>query len=75
MSASISSPVRTRTDAVRGTAIARGKALFGAAAFLSLVASVGLFFTGSREQGIFVGLWVPSILAAGALLLAGGEDR
>ena len=32
--------------------------------------SVYLFFTGSREQGIFVGIWVPSILSAGALLLA-----
>ena len=39
------------------------------AAGLSFVMSVSLFFTGSREQGIFVGIWVPSILSAGALLL------
>jgi hypothetical protein len=36
--------------------------------------SVYLFFSGDHERGIFVGIWVPSILAAGALLL-GREDR
>lgn len=49
--------------------IGRTKALFFAAAFLSFLMSVYLFFGGSREQGIFVGIWVPSILSAGALLL------
>lgn len=49
--------------------ISRPKALFLLAAGLSFLMSVSLFFTGSREQGIFVGIWVPSILAAGALLL------
>lgn len=48
------------------------KALFILAAGLSFLLSVSLFFTGSREQGIFVGIWVPSILSAGALLL--GRD-
>jgi hypothetical protein len=51
-----------------------GRLLIFAAAGLSFLASVALFFTGSREQGIFVGLWVPSILSAGALL-AGGTHR
>lgn len=41
------------------------------AAFASFLLSVTLWFTGSHEQGLFVGLWVPSILALGALLLAG----
>jgi len=50
--------------------IGRPKALFILAAGLSFLMSVYLFFTGSREQGIFVGIWVPSILSAGALLLA-----
>lgn len=45
------------------------KALFMLAAGISFLLSVYLFFTGSREQGIFVGIWVPSILSAGALLL------
>jgi hypothetical protein len=49
--------------------VSRPKALFMLAAGLSFVMSVSLFFTGSQEQGIFVGIWVPSILSAGALLL------
>ena len=49
--------------------IGGAKALFLLAAGLSFVMSVCLYFTGSREQGIFVGIWVPSILSAGALLL------
>ena len=40
-----------------------------AAAFASFVLSVTLWFTGSHEQGIFVGLWVPSILSFGAVAL------
>jgi hypothetical protein len=49
--------------------VAKPKALFMLAAGLSFMMSVTLFFTGSQEQGIFVGIWVPSILSAGALLL------
>jgi hypothetical protein len=49
--------------------VGRPKALFMLAAGVSFILSVSLFFTGSREQGIFVGIWVPSILSAGALLL------
>jgi hypothetical protein len=48
--------------------VSKPKALFMLAAGLSFLMSVSLFFTGSREQGIFVGIWVPSILSAGALL-------
>jgi hypothetical protein len=35
--------------------------------------SVFLFFNGDQQRGIFVGIWVPSILSAGILLLK--EDR
>jgi len=35
------------------------------AAFLSFLLSVSLWFTGQREEGVFVGIWVPSILAFG----------
>ena len=45
------------------------KALFFLAAFLSFVFSVFLYFKVDRMQGIFVGIWVPSILSAGSLLL------
>ena len=40
------------------------------AAGLSFLLSVTLWFTGSQEQGIFVGLWVPSILSFGAFVFA-----
>ncbi len=32
------------------------------AAFASFVASVGLWFLFNRDYGVYVGLWVPSIL-------------
>jgi hypothetical protein len=44
--------------------------LFLAAAGLSFLLSIGLWFGGSREEGVFVGLWVPSILAAGAFWIS-----
>ena len=31
--------------------------------FLSFLYSVGLWFSGNQLEGIFVGIWVPSILA------------
>jgi len=37
-------------------------------AFLSLIYSEILFFNGNTEQAIFIGLWVPSILAFGIYL-------
>jgi hypothetical protein len=43
-----------------------GATLFLVAAAASFLLSIVLWFTDNREQGIFVGLWVPSILAAGA---------
>lgn len=49
----------------------KARLLFGLAAFASFVLSVSLWFGGYREQGMFVGLWVPSILGLGALMLAG----
>lgn len=41
-----------------------------AAAFLSFLFSVYLWFTGQRDEGVFVGIWVPSILAFGGYLRA-----
>lgn len=41
------------------------------ASFLSFVLSVYLWFSGvpdAKDQGIFVGLWVPSILGLGNLM-------
>ncbi|MBT5402826.1 MAG: hypothetical protein HOL28_05210 [Crocinitomicaceae bacterium] len=31
-------------------------------AFISFVLSVSLWFTGQKDEGMFVGIWVPSIL-------------
>jgi hypothetical protein len=44
-----------------------GRALILLGAFVSFVLSVSLWFSGHHDQGIFVGLWVPSILALGGL--------
>lgn len=53
---------------------ARNSILFAAAA--SLLVSVALWFSGHREEGLFVGLWVPSILGVGNLfLLTRGSTR
>ncbi len=50
------------------------KRLFYLAAAASLVLSVALYFIAEDERaGIFVGLWVPSILSFANLALA-GED-
>jgi hypothetical protein len=48
-----------------------GKMLVLGAAFVSFLLSVSLWFSGHREEGMFVGLWVPSILSLGALVYAG----
>ncbi len=42
-----------------------GAALFLASAFLSFVLSIVLWFSDHHQEGLFVGLWVPSILSAG----------
>jgi hypothetical protein len=47
----------------------RAKSLVLLAAFVSFVISVVLWFGGQHDQGIFVGLWVPSILSLGAVVL------
>lgn len=40
--------------------------LFLLAAVIGLLLSVYLWFTGQRTEGTFVGIWVPTVLAAGA---------
>ena len=47
-----------------------GIRLFLIAAAISFLLSIGLWFAGSRDEGVFVGLWVPSILAAGAFWIS-----
>jgi hypothetical protein len=50
-----------------------------AAAMVSLVLSITIYFgagddTNGRLNGIYVGTWVPSILALGALLLVARKN-
>lgn len=53
----------------------RAAAAFTAAAFASFIFSVVLWFVGHHEQGIFVGIWVPSILSFGVIALQIVGDR
>ena len=46
------------------------KMLFIIAGFLSFLLSVFLYFLVDEQQGIYVGLWVPSIWSLGALTLS-----
>jgi hypothetical protein len=46
-------------------AISINDILFLGAGFISFLLSVYLWFTGSSEQAIFVGIWVPSIITLG----------
>ncbi|MDC0262029.1 hypothetical protein OAK47_02275 [Planctomycetaceae bacterium] len=48
---------------------------FLAAAAASFAFSVGLWFNDYKEQGAFVGLWVPSILSLGTLIMAGQKHE
>jgi hypothetical protein len=49
------------------------------AAALSLALSITLYFAGNDESdklnGIYVGVWVPSILALGTFILAGRKGE
>ena len=47
----------------------KAKLAFMAAAFVSFVLSVWLWFAVDRELGLFVGLWVPAIHSLGTLVL------
>jgi hypothetical protein len=57
----------------RATPEVGARALILFAAFASFVVSVVLWFGGHHQQGIFVGLWVPSILALGGMVLRRSE--
>jgi hypothetical protein len=65
--AATSPPPDRATARRRREDIARGLILV--AAFASFVLSVSLWFAGDEQEGIFVGIWVPSIVSLGAFLL------
>ncbi len=71
---STSTPPRPLTQHHRRRIAA--KLLFIIAGTASFLLSVWLwFFTDDRETAMYVGLWVPSLFALGALVLAPGGDR
>jgi hypothetical protein len=51
-------------------ALDKARWLIVAAAGLSFALSVFLWFSGQKEEGLFVGIWVPSILSLGSLIFA-----
>jgi hypothetical protein len=67
--------VRTNRREVSMTRERLGVTLFLIAAGLSFLLSIALWFTDNRDEGMFVGLWVPSILAAGAFWIAAVRTR
>lgn len=74
MGASITSETAATTSERRSvSAYHKVKLAFLAAAFVSFVLSVALWFQVDRELGLFVGLWVPAIHSLGTLVLV-GED-
>jgi len=60
------------TDASRLAAV-RGLILL--AALISFVLSVSLWFAGNRDEGLFVGIWVPTIISLGAFLVPRRAER
>ena len=59
----------TTADLELARATNRARILVVTGAFLSFLFSISLWFSGMRDEGLFVGLWVPSILGLGNLLL------
>ena len=52
-----------------------GVTLFLVAAAGSFLLSIALWFTDHEDEALFVGLWVPSILAAGAFWMTAVRTR
>lgn len=59
--------------------IGKGDVLVLLAAFLSFLFSISLWFgygmTASKEAGVFVGLWVPSIISTGIYFRVAARKR
>jgi hypothetical protein len=52
-----------------------GVTLFLVAAGASFLLSIALWFTDNKDEAVFVGLWVPSILAAGGFWMVAVKTR
>ena len=72
MGAKLDTKIKRKAD-FKGFWIAKGLIL--SASLFSMIFSIYLFYTKDTQNGIFVGIWVPSILSAGALLFAGNHEQ
>ena len=63
MKSDLSVPEKNQKEKV--AIITMPETLFLVAAFISFVLSVSLWFFSNKEQGLFVGIWVPSIISLG----------
>lgn len=52
-----------------------GRLLFLGGALIGFLLSIALWFSGSHTEGIYVGLWVPSILAFGTFWFVTQDGR
>ena len=52
-----------------------GVTLLLIAAVVSFLLSIALWFTDNQDEAVFVGLWVPSILAAGGFWMVAVRTR
>lgn len=73
-SRSTTQPARSGNLWSRISAFHKVKLVFLTAALFSFVLSVTLWFLVDREMGVFVGLWVPTMLGLGVLVLVGEDD-
>ncbi|MEO9964830.1 MAG: hypothetical protein ABJF11_03525 [Reichenbachiella sp.] len=48
--------------------------IFLIAAFISFLLSVSLWFNGQQQAGLFVGIWVPTIISCAAYLKLISKD-
>ncbi len=59
--------------------LGKGDILILTAAFLSFLFSISLWFgygmTANKEAGVFVGLWVPSIISTGIYFRVAARQR
>ncbi len=63
------------TTAAGASRQATARALILVAAVISFVLSVSLWFAGYRDEGLFVGIWVPTIISLGAFLVPRRTER
>jgi hypothetical protein len=52
-----------------------GRGIYLVGTLLSILLSLYLYLSGKRETGIFVGLWAPTVLQLGEVLISRAEEE